>query len=75
MQKAKRILALTGVFLLVLMYLATLVLGLTASPNTKNMLMASIACTVIIPCLIYAIMLIARVLDNRSQDTDKSDTP
>lgn len=65
MQKLKRISALIGAILLLGMYLITLVLGLTASPATKNMLMASIACTVILPCLIYGFMLVARVLDNR----------
>ncbi len=72
MKKLKRILALLGVILLAGMYLVTLILGLTASPNTKNVLMASIACTVIIPCLIYAMMLIARVLDNRNTQEDSS---
>lgn len=68
MQRLKRILALLGAVLLAGMYIITLVLGLTASPNTKGMLMASIACTVIIPCLFYGFMLIAKVLDNRGQD-------
>lgn len=72
MKKLKRILALLGAILLAGMYLVTLTLGLTASPNTKNVLMASIACTVIIPCLIYAMMLIARVLDNRNTREDSS---
>lgn len=65
MQKLKRIMALLGAILLIGMYLVTLGLGLTASPNTKGMLMASIACTVIIPCLLYGFMLVAKVLDNR----------
>jgi uncharacterized membrane protein len=72
MKKVKRILALIGAILLIGMYVVTLILGITASPNTVNMLMASIACTIIIPCMIYAILLIARVLDNRgrSERTD-----
>lgn len=71
MKKLKRILALIGAILLIAMYLVTLVLGILASPATKNMLMASIACTVIIPCLIYGFMLVARVLDNRKNfDSD-----
>ena len=69
MQKIKRILALLGAVCLAGMYLVTLVLGLTASPDTKNMLMASVACTVIIPCLIYGFLLIARILDNRKNFT------
>lgn len=75
MKKAKRIFALLGAVLLVGMYLITLVLALTDSPASKNMLMASIACTVIIPCLIYGILLVARVLDNRSRtkDTERQD--
>lgn len=73
MQKLKRILALIGAILLAGMYLVTLVLGLIASPATKNMLMAAIACTVIIPCLIYGFMLVARVLDNRGNVTSKNE--
>lgn len=65
MKKLKRILALAGALFLAGMYIITLILGITASPATANMLLASIACTVIFPCLIYAFMLIARVLDNR----------
>ncbi len=65
MQKLKRILALTGVILLVGMYVIVLILGLTASPATEGALMAAIACTIVIPVLIYAMMLIARVLGTR----------
>ncbi len=73
MQKLKRIAALSGAVLLIIMYLATLFLGLTASPASKNMLMASVACTIIVPCLLYAMILIARVLDNRGQQDRKTD--
>ena len=73
MQKAKRILALIGAILLAGMYIVTLILGIIASPATKNMLMASIACTVIIPCLIYGFMLVARVLDNRDNFASKDE--
>ena len=72
MKKLKRILALFGAILLAGMYIITLILGLLSSPASKNMLMASIACTVIIPCLLYAFMLIARVLDNRNH-SDKEE--
>ena len=78
MKKMKRILALAGAILLIGMYLIVLILGLTASPAAKDMLMAAVACTVIIPCLIYGMMLIANVLGNRQtsdreEDTQKSD--
>ena len=79
MKKMKRILALLGAVILAGLYLIVLILGLTASPAARNMLMAAIACTVIIPCLLYGMILITRVLDNRKlSDKDKtteSNTP
>ena len=63
------------------MYGVTLFLGLTANPASQNVLLASIACTVIVPCLLYGMILITRVLDNRDKfkqndltqkDTDKN---
>lgn len=71
MKKLKRIFALIGALILIGMYVVTLVLGLTASPAAKDALMAAIACTVIVPCLIYGMMLVARVLDNRSQNEEE----
>ena len=72
MQKLRRILALLGVVILVGMYVVTLVFALSSSPNANNMLMASIVCTVIVPCLLYGMILITRVLDYRHlSDRDK----
>ena len=67
-----RILALIGAILLAGMYVLTFILGLTARPETQGMLMASIACTVIVPCLIYAFTLVARILDNRHHDGENN---
>ena len=66
MKKTKQVLALVGVILLAGMYLLTLILAIFSSPATKGVLMAAIGCTIVIPCLIYAMMLIARVLENRN---------
>lgn len=68
MKKAKRILALTGAVLLVFMYAATMLLAIFGSENTKGWLMASIVMTVIIPVLIYAMILVARVFSGKNQD-------
>ncbi len=67
MKKLKRIFALAGVVILIGLYLITFILGLTASPATNDMLMAAIACTVIIPCLLYGMILIANVLGSRRE--------
>ena len=82
MQKIKRILAFVGAIVLLGMYGATLFFGLTANPASQNMLIASIACTIIVPCLLYGMILVTRVLDNRdkwkndiskAEETDHSD--
>lgn len=73
MKKAKRILALAGVFLLAALYLGTLVLAIFSSPATKWMLMTALGCTIVIPCLIYGMMLIARVLDKRNNHPDREE--
>ncbi|MDO4299250.1 MAG: hypothetical protein Q4C59_12375 [Lachnospiraceae bacterium] len=71
MKKMKRILALAGVVFLAGMYLVVFILGLTANPATQDVLMAAIACTIIIPCLLYGMMLVACVLDNRKHQEDE----
>ena len=70
-KKIIRVFALIGAILLAGMYLVVLYLGLTANPNTQNVLMAAIGCTIVIPVLLYAMMLFARVLDNRQNPGEK----
>ncbi|MCD7841372.1 MAG: hypothetical protein LUG56_02770 [Lachnospiraceae bacterium] len=77
MQRIKRIAAMIGVILLVGMYVATLILSLSSSPQAQNLLMASIVCTVVVPVLIYAMELVARVLgpsDKEEPPVQKPDT-
>lgn len=69
-KKIKRIVALIGALILIGLYLLVLILGITASPATKGVLMAAIGCTIVLPCLLYAMMLIARVLSGKSEKED-----
>ena len=69
-KKAKRIIALIGALILIGLYLLVLILGITASPATKGVLMAAIGCTIVLPCLLYAMMLIAHVLSGKSEKGD-----
>lgn len=75
MNKLKRILALIGAILLICMYAATLVFALIDSLTADALLKASIAATILIPVLLYAFILIARLLKDRGndQDRDRSD--
>lgn len=62
MKKAKQILAIICVILLVGMYVATLVCALSGSENFMGMLMASIYASIVIPVLIWALSFIYKLV-------------
>ena len=70
MKKAKRILALAGAVLLICMYVCTLIFALIDSPAAGGLFKASVAATILIPVLLYAYLLVARLLKNRSDDAE-----
>lgn len=75
---ARRILALTGIILLLAMYAATLVFALMDSPLAKGLLMGAIFCTIAVPVLLYGILLLARNLrpdPHAPEETQKADAP
>lgn len=61
--KIKRLLAALGAFLLFAMYALTLIFALTDHSATKGLLKASIACTILLPVLLYAFILVYRLTD------------
>ncbi len=67
MKKIKQILAITGIVLLVGMYVMTIVFALLDNPKTFHMLGASIAATVIIPVIIWVIGIFIK-LDKKEDD-------
>ena len=73
MKKMKQIMAWIGIIILVALYLITFLLGIFGNEHTKGMLMASIICTVVVPCLMYGMILIARVLSKDSTNENTSD--
>lgn len=60
--KSQRILAIVGVIFLVSLYVVTLLSGIFTTPATKGLFMACIFSTVAIPIMIYAYMLIYKIL-------------
>ena len=60
--KMKRVLAWACIILLAGMYLLTLIFSLIRSEFAQSMLKASLTMTFVIPILIYAMMLIYKVL-------------
>lgn len=73
MKKTKQILAIIGAFILVALYLSTLVFALIGSPMATNLLMAAVVCTVLLPVLLYAYILIYRLATKKDENNDSSD--
>lgn len=65
MQKLKRLLALIGAILLIVLYVSTLIFSLMNSELAHGLLKASIFCTIAVPVILYACMLAYRVLRGR----------
>lgn len=72
MKNIKRILALVGVILLVLMYASTLIFAFIDSSTSQGLLKASIACTIFVPVLLYAYILFYRLSHKDDSDSDES---
>ncbi|MGN0404928.1 MAG: hypothetical protein ACI4F1_06885 [Bariatricus sp.] len=70
MKKTKRILALIGAVLLILLYASTLIFALTDHSQTQGLFKASIACTILVPVLLYAYTLFYRLLHKNDPDDE-----
>ena len=67
MKKIQRILALAGVVLLLALYGATMVFALSDSPASEGWFKASIFCTIAVPVVLYAYILILMRLPMKSR--------
>ena len=70
MKNGKRILALAGAIALVLLYISTLVFAFIDPAASGGLLKASIACTIILPVLLYAYSLVYRLSKKNSEHAD-----
>ena len=76
MKKAKQILAIIGVILLVALYVTTLIFAITDNTGTMSMFVASVVATVVIPVLIWAYTFIFKLLKNHyGPDSDSDEGP
>ena len=74
MKNAKRILALVAAILLFGMYLSTLIFALIGSPHSIDLLWASIACTIVLPVLLYGYMLVFKLTRHNTPSDDSADS-
>ena len=69
MKKSKRIMALIGAILLILLSVSTLIFAFIDSVVSQKLLMAAIAATILLPVLLYIYTLFSR-----TSHTDDSDS-
>ncbi|MBO5198808.1 MAG: hypothetical protein J6B85_09875 [Lachnospiraceae bacterium] len=72
MKNGKRIAAIAGIAVLVLMYLLTLIAAITAKPYANGLFMASAVCTVIIPILLYGFIVIYKLVHKEDDENTMS---
>lgn len=70
MKTIKRVAAILLIVLLVGLYILTLISGILATPQTGNLFRACIYCTVTVPCFLYGLELIYRLL-HKNRDIDE----
>ena len=68
MKKVKKFLALLGAVLLAALYISTLVFALSDSPAFSDLLKISVAATILVPVLLYACILAARLNHRDGED-------
>jgi hypothetical protein len=76
MKKIKQMLAVLGIILLVGLYVATLLCAIFDRTETMSMFRAAVYATVIIPVLLWAYIMIYRLVTGHdNHDEDESDPP
>ncbi len=71
MKKIKRISALIGALLLAVLYLCTLIFALIDSPLAYDLFKASVGATILLPVVLYAMILTAKLLKNKDSEHKK----
>jgi hypothetical protein len=73
MKHMKRILAIIGIVILVGLYIATLISAIFTSPASTGLFRASVFCTVAVPVMLYAYMLVYKLLKNKNDSMNQTD--
>ncbi|MCR4841726.1 MAG: hypothetical protein K5840_00515 [Eubacterium sp.] len=71
MKKVKQVMALTGVALLLILYIITFILAITDNSGTMLMFKASFIATMVVPIMIWAYSLTYKWIRRLSEDAHK----
>ncbi len=69
MDLLKRILALTGVVILVMCYVMSFITGILATEDSHNWFIASIGATILIPTVLYGYSIIVKLSNRNDQES------
>ncbi|MBP5265511.1 MAG: hypothetical protein J6Z06_01665 [Lachnospiraceae bacterium] len=69
MKKAKQVLAIVGIILLVALYVSTLIFAIFDNPKTFTLLGASVAATIVIPVMLWVMGVFLRIA--KKDDNEK----
>lgn len=67
MKQIKRILAMTGIVLLVMMYLVTLLSAVFDIGSSMALFRASVICTILVPILLWGYLVIYRIAKGKNE--------
>lgn len=64
----KRVVALAGVIILLALYVISFIFAVLARPETKNLFIGSLACTIFVPIAIYGYLWFDKVFHKKKDD-------
>lgn len=73
MNKLKRFFALIGALLLSSLYISSLIFALIGNEISIKLLNAAVACTILLPILLYGFLLVYRLSKKNDENNDISD--
>jgi uncharacterized membrane protein len=71
--KAKRVIAIVGIVILLSLYVMTLIAAIFAKPYANKFFIASIYCSLIIPVLIYGFMVVSKAFGRKEGELSLSE--
>ena len=69
MKRVKQVLAVFGIVIIAALYITTLILAVTGGESTKQLFIASIVATVVVPCFMYIINWVFKLIRERNSGT------
>lgn len=75
MKKARRILAIAGIVLLLAMYLVCLIAAIAGKNEATTLFRAALGMTIAVPIVLYALMVLLKTLENKKEQEKEDERP